>query len=453
MKNILRLFLITLPIAAIGAGILGYLVSNSPPPARVEIAERATVVRVIVAENQPVAPSVTGFGLVSPARSFEAIAQVAGSVDYVNPELSKGGILPAGAVLLRLSPEDYTLAIAQARANIRAAEAKLDEMAISERNQAAALALEQEALALKAADLERAEALFAGGTISQRSLDATRAAHLAQHQKVLSIESALSLLPSQRDVQLEQIAVYRANLETAELNLRRTELTLPFAARVASVSVEPGQFVRVGQTTAVLDGIEMAEVEAQVSVAALRNLLRATDPDAALFATDPALMTEVLRGLSLNAEVTLSLGGDSITWPASVDRISASVDPKTGMIGVILQVEGAYTGARPGERPPLTKGMFVEATLSASPITGIIVPRQALRAGQVLVADQDDRLMTVPVVPELVQDDIVVLTEGLAQGARVIVSDPGPLIAGMLLSVVEDTALMASLAATTGQAQ
>ncbi len=257
---------------------------------------------------------------------------------------------------MRLSPVDFNLAIAQANANIRAAEARLAELAVSEANQTAALEIEKQALALKAADLERAETLFAGGTIPQTVRDTARTAHLAQRQKVQAVESTLALLPTQRAVQTEQIAVYQASLETAKLNLERTELTLPFAARVASTSVEVGQFVRVGQTAAVLDGIEAAEVEAQVSIAALRNLMQSTRISADAVAIDPSMMTEALRHLGLSAEVHLRLGQDVLSWSASVDRISDTIDQKTGTLGVIVRVDTAYSGAGAGQTPAADQG-------------------------------------------------------------------------------------------------
>lgn len=447
MRNGLKLVFVTLPLLLIGVGFLVYVLANRPDPERKPLAERATAVRVIVAQKQVVTPQATGFGLVRPARTYEAIAQVGGTAEYVNPSLQKGAILPAGAVLLRLSPADFNLTISQARANTRAAEARLAELTVSEANLTSALAIEKEALALKASDLERAEALFAGGTASQSARDAAKAAHLAQRQKVLGVESSLALLPTQRAVQTEQIAVYQANLETATLNLARTELTLPFAARVASVSVEVGQFVRAGLTAALLDGIEAAEVEAQVSVADLRALLQSTRPDAQALAIDPSTMTEVLHGLGLSANVRLRLGENVLLWPATVDRISDTIDPKTGTLGVIVQVNTAYSSAEPGRRPPLTKGMFVEVTLNAPPISGLVVPRNALRDGQVLLADTDNRLKLAPVSPQLVQGEIALIAEGLEPGARVIVSVPSPIMAGMLLEVIEDTALMSRLAA------
>ncbi len=447
MRPGLKLLLITLPIIAIGAGVLAFVVATGAPPERIPLVERATPVRVITAKTQMVAPHVVGFGLVRPARTYEAIAQVGGTVDYVNPDLQKGAILPAGAVLLRISPADFNLAIAQADANIRAAEARLAELAISEANQIAALNIEQEANALRAADLQRTETLFKNGTISQTAVDTARTAHLAQRQKVQSLESALALLPTQRTVQTEQIAVYRAALETAKLNLARTQLILPFTARVAMVSVETGQFLRSGTTAALLDGIEAGEIETQVSIAALRTLLRSTLGRSQAISLDPATMTEVLQRIGLGAEVHLRLDDDLISWPATVDRISDTIDQKSGTLGVIVRVDTAYSGIEPGNRPPLTKGMFVEVSLEGKPESGIWVPRSALRDGRILTADDDDRLRSVDVTAVMVQDGIAMIEGDISPGARILVSQPGSVVEGMLLTVTEDAAVMDWLAA------
>lgn len=447
MRTGLKLVLVTLPIVAAGAGFLAYTVQTKAPPAQVAITERARAVRVVQARSGTVAPRLTGYGLVAPATSFEAIAQVGGSVAWVNPDLVRGAVLPTGAPLLRIADEDYALAVAQAEANIRAAEAKLTELEVSDENQRAALAIEREALKLKADDLARAETLQAGGTMAQSGLDAARAAHLAQRQKVQSIESTLALIPTQRRVQEESLAVARAALQTARLNLGRTALNLPFAARVASVNVEAGRYLRVGEVAATLDGIAAAEVEAQVPVAELRRLLRLSAPDAAAYAADPTAMTDVLRGLDLTAEVRLDLADEVLTWPATVDRVSNTIDARAGTLGVIVSVADAYARAEPAARPPLTKGMFVEVSISGRPVAGLVLPRGALQAGAVLVADANDRLARVEVTPALVQDDIAVIAAGLDPGARVVVSDMGLALPGLLLAPTDDPALAARLEA------
>ncbi|WP_428545000.1 efflux RND transporter periplasmic adaptor subunit [Profundibacter sp.] len=446
MKSGFKLVLMTLPLVAVGVGFVAFTIATKPAPAQEEIAERATAVRVITATTTAVSPTVSGFGLVAPARTFEAIPQVSGTAEYVNPMLKKGDILPEGALLVRLSASDYTLAIAQAKANIRAAEAKLAEIAVSGENLKAAMKIEEDTLALKASDLERVERLFSAGTASQSARDNAKAVYLAQQQKLQNLQSSLALLPTQKLVQTEQIAVYKATLATAELNLARTELRLPFAARVSMVNVEVGQLVRTGVSVASFDGIAAAKIEAQVPAADLLRLFRPKSSDAPVIALNPSAMSEVMSGLDLKATVQLKLGDTLVEWPATLDRISNTIDPKTGTVGMIVRVDNAYTGAELGRRPPLTKGMFVKATLNARPVDGIVIPRSALRGGQLMIANTDSRLELRPITPYLVQDGIALITDGVENGEKIVVSTPVPMIEGMLLSQHPDTALMKILA-------
>ncbi|MCK0140012.1 hypothetical protein [Aliiroseovarius sp. F47248L] len=447
MRPGLKLLLITLPLALIGIAILTFVISTRTPPDRHELAERANPVRVITAETRMIAPTLIGFGVVAPARTYQAIAEVGGTVDYVNPALRDGQILPAGSVLLRLSPVDFNLAIAQANANIRAAEARLTELDVSETNQRAALTIELEALDLKTAELQRADTLFKAGTMTQSARDAIRSAHLAQRQKVQGIESTLALLPTQRTAQTQQIALYRSNLATAELNLKRSEMTLPFLARVASHSVEVGQFLNKGQSAATLDGVNQAEVEVQAAMSDFRSLVLNRPTGPTILPMDPAMLTDTLHELGLKATVRLRLGDEVLTWPATVDRISDGIDPETGTVGVVVQVNNAYGQAGNGNRPPLTKGMFVDIVLRADPISGIVLPRDALNNGHVFLADSENRLRIVAAEPKLVQGNIALFTETIAEGSRVVLSPPIPTIDGALLDPHPDTDIMNRLLA------
>ncbi|MDE9450341.1 hypothetical protein J3R80_07645 [Aliiroseovarius sp. Z3] len=447
MRPGLKLLLITLPLALIGVATLAYVISTRTPPDRHELTERASPVRVIAAKTYKIAPTLVGFGVVAPARTYQAIAEVGGTVEYVNPALRDGQILPAGSILLRLSPVDFNLAIAQANANIRAAEARLAELDVSEANQRAALTIELEALDLKTAELARADTLFKAGTMTQSARDAIRSAHLAQRQKVQGIESALALLPTQRTAQTEQIALYRSNLATAELNLKRSEMTLPFLARVASHSVEVGQFLNKGQSAATLDGVNQAEVVVQAAMNDFRNLILNRPNGPTTLPMDPALLTDTLHELGLKATVRLRLGNEVLTWPATVDRISDGIDPRTGTVGVVVQVDDAYGQAGNGHRPPLTKGMFVEVVLRAEPINGIVLPRDALRDGHVFIADPDNRLRRVAAEPKLVQGGVALFTDMIPEGSRIVPTPPIPTIDGALLDPHPDAEVMDRLLA------
>ena len=90
--------------------------------------------------------------------------------------------------------------------------------------------------------------------------------------------------------------------------------------------------------------------------------------------------------------------------------------------------------------------MFVEVSLHGKPQNGIWVPRSALRDGRVLLADADDRLRSRDVTTVMTQDGIAMISGDISAGARILVSQPGSVVDGMLLSVTEDAALMAWLA-------
>lgn len=447
MRTGFKLVLITLPLVAMGVAFVAYTIATKPAPAQEEAGERAIAVRTIEARKIAISVTASGFGLITPSRSHEAIAQVSGTVEYVNPLLKKGDILPAGAVLVRLSDSDYKLAVAQARANIRAAEARLAEIEVSGANLEAGLAIEEETFSLKERELNRIVKLNEVGTASQAAVDGARAAYLVQRQKVQNQKSSLALLPTQRRVQIEQIAVSRATLETAELNVARTELRLPFAARAGAVSVEIGQFIRSGQSVALFDGIDAAEVEAQIPAADLKPLFRPRGADTGQGSLDPAAFANILSETGIQARVMLKLGREYVVWPAVVDRISNSIDPKTGTLGVIVRVDNAYGSAEPGRRPPLTRGMFVEAVLEAPPVEGIAVPRNVLRDGKVMVADAQRRLRLVPVTVAFFRDRVGVVTAGLNEGDSIVVSTPVPLIEGMLLELHTDEELMREIKA------
>lgn len=445
MKNGFKLIYITLPLLAAGAAFVGYTIKNKPAPQRVEIAERATAVRVITAKSRSLTPEIIGYGYVKPARTYDAISRVNAEAEYVHPDLKNGAILQEGTEILRLSKVDFALAVAQAKANIRAANARLAEISINQENLAAALEIEKQVFGLKEKELERIERLVKAGTAAQTALDNTRSAYLAQRQKVTSLESSLALIPTQKTAQTEQIAVYESNLASAEINLQRTVLTLPFSARVGAIFVEQGQFVKAGQSVAKFDGVDAAEIEAQIPVSGLRILLQASGANPT---TNAAQLPEFFAQLGIKAVVQLELGDGIVEWDGQVDRISDTVDQKSGTIGVIIRVSDAYKSAQVGTRPPLTKGMFVKVALSAAPVNGIIIPRSALVNGNAMVLNDENRLELQVVTPKLVQGELALLKDGIDENTRIVVSKPSPMMEGMLLDPHDDPALMLRLEVT-----
>lgn len=442
MKNVLRLIFLTLPPILAGAAIIAYFVINKPPPKQAPIEERSIHVRVIEVAPGEVMPTVIGYGVVRPAKTWNGISQVGGKVIYVHPDFQKGASMSAGTEVIRLSPADYNLAIAQAEANIRSSEARLRELEVNEENTKQSLKIEEEALILKNNELERKRALLKRGSATQASVEVAQSGTLAQRQKVQGMKNTLTLMPTQRSVLQEQIAVYQSSLSTAKLNLERTSIKLPFAARVVEIKTEISQYMVPGQSIGVFDGVENAEIDTQIPIQQFGHMLGASGTDGAVIKVAPGALSKVLERFGLTANVRLNLGDETVEWKGVVSRISDTIDPKTRTVGVIVTVPNAYRGLQPGVRPPLAKGMFVEVAISNRPINdALIVPRSALHNSAIYIANKEDRLELRNVSINFVQNDIAVISKGLSAGDRVVVSALNPAVPGQLLKLTRDKAL------------
>ncbi len=440
--------LLFIPPVLLGIAVLYLAASGRQTPERKPPEERARAVRVITAEPVTLVPRVTGFGSVYPGTVWSSIAQIAGEVVYVHPDLKKGTILAAGTELIRISEADFLLATSQAQANIRSAEAKLAELKITETNTADLLKIERRGLDLREAELARKQDLLDRGTVARSALDLEQRETLAQRKKVQDLENTLRLLPTQSTVQEEQIAVYKTQLDSAKLDLARTRITLPFDARIATVNVEAAQYVQTGGTLVTADSLDVAEVEAQIPISQFRSMIRAGTPENLPDGMTAQSLSRIVETIGLEATVRLRAGGEVVEWPARFARISDTVDPKTRTVGAIVAVDGAYAKAAPGKRPPLSKGMFVEIELRTRAIKDrIVVPRAALHDGKLYIVNAERRLEIRTVNVNLYQGDIAIVADGIRAGDTIVVSDLVPAVDGMLLTPESDLVLSTRLKA------
>ncbi len=433
--------ILILPPIILSVLLLVMVMKNKKAPEQVKAVEQSRSVRTIAITPTSVVPRIIGYGVVEPGRVWNAVAQVSGRIIKVHPKFKKGALLKKGTQIVQIAPDDYKIAIAQAQANIRAADAKLNELALGKGNTKASLAIERQSLTINEREYKRSLTLKKRGTIAQATLDKEYRNLLNQRKRVLDFESAIKLIPTQISAQIEQKKISITQEETARLNLARTKITLPFDARIATANVEVTQFVGAGTNLGSIDSVERAEIPAQIPMPQFRGLLKAAARGAI---TKPQEINEgaiskLAQKLGMKALVRIRLNENTVEWPATVVRISDTVDPKTRTIGAIVSVDKAYKNVVPGERPPLIKGMFVEVEISARKLENqIIIPRAALHAKHVYLVDDKNRLVIKQVRVKLVQGDFVVIESGLSANDKVIVSNLSPAIEGMLLQVVDD---------------
>ena len=428
MKNLLsqrwRKFLILPPIA-IGILIFMVLAGSKPPPAMADSGEPARTVRVVEAPLLNLVPRAEGYGPVEPANIWTAVSQVAGRVVKIHPKLRNGEILPKGTELLSIDPVDYELALAQSKA-------ELAELAMQEKNAKASLEIEQRNLELTQQDLERKRKLVTQGTTSQSTADDAERAMLGNRTAVQNLRNTLALIPSQR-------RLLEAKAAKSERDLQHTVIRAPFNMRVANLKIEADQYVTVGQNLFEGDAVERVEIVAQVAMSSLRKL----------FIGSPKLKLDIIRlneqlpdFVGLKPLVRLDLGNHIAKWKAEFVRFSDDVDAETRTMGVVVAVDRPFEKVKPGYRPPLSKGMFVQVVLHGkSQNKRLVIPRAAVRNGVVHIADKDNRLRKREVKVLFSQDDISVISEGLKPGDRVVLSDLVPAVEGMLLKPQTDQAM------------
>lgn len=431
-----RKWVIFLPIV-VGIAVVVLLKQNESKPLQESPKEQAKVVRVIPVPRVTVVPRAKGHGTVRPSRRWEAVAQVKGKIVEKHPHLRKGAILEAGTMVLRIDPTDYELALAQTEADILAAEAQLQELDAVEINTRASLKIEQDALALNRKELQRKRRLLATGGVSASDLESQERSLLAQQQSVQAQVNALNLMPSKKALLEAQLTRSRTALASARRNLANTEIRLPFTSRISDVEVEVEQYVREGEVLASSDDLQTAEIETQIPINHMSALF-STGESLDLLNSPPEHNSFTRR---LAAEVRLRESGLDARWQGRIARLSDTLDPKTRTVGVIVEVDEPYGDVRPGVRPPLVKGLFVEVTLSGEPRNdSLVIPRTALReGGRIYVANREQRLEIRRAEVDLIQPEFVTVTGGLSAGDQLVLSDLVPAIEGMLLKPVEDT--------------
>ncbi|HDP89814.1 MAG TPA: efflux transporter periplasmic adaptor subunit [Thioalkalivibrio sp.] len=426
---------------AVGLAFVVTMVALRQGPPQDDTARLARAVRVIEVESVHFFVEARGFGTVRPTQSFQGVANVSGPVRFRHPRLMSGNIIPAGTRLLEIDPSRYELAVAAAQADLGALDTELAQLEQEQQNTRDLLVLERRRLTLAEREMARARQLAEQGVLAATLRDEQERATLQQRQAVQGLENGLRLIPS-RIAHLEaRRDRARTALAQAERDLTDTRFDAPYDLRVGTVEAELHQHVSPGQRLFSGDGIDRAEAVTQIPLPELRRLLalvadRRAGPDGTEW---PDIAAQVDLD-ALEARLTL-VGTPEVRWDAQVLRMANGINPDTRTVQVVLGVDEPYRRARPPERPPLVRGMYVEGVLGArTPEPVIVIPRAAVHGERVYLVGDEDRLERRRVEVGFTQRDLAVINAGLRPGDRVILDDLTPAIEGMRLEVSHDEA-------------
>ncbi|ENO1144377.1 HlyD family secretion protein [Vibrio vulnificus] len=416
------------PALAVGVLVLVLAVKLKPELPVKPADDRARLVETLPLELKAVAPLAIGFGKVAPKVEWKAIAEVSGKVIYRHPRLEKGQVLKAGTEILRIDPLDYQLKLVQAQADLKSSQTSLAKLNQEEQNLKSSLKIESNRLAIANKELERKQNLRKKGLNSQSDVDQQEQTTLSQRKLVLDIENQIALMPDEKRVAEALIKVNNAKVDEAKRALEKTIITLPYDLRIAQVDIEQDQVVNQQQTMVTAHGIDVMEVEAQLSIHDMQTLAASLGE----FARDESGIPQPDMTF-IQAYIELSSGNLSASWPAKVARVSETVDANQATAGVILEIEQDYRELNPTSLPPLVNGMFVRAYIEGQANPNWVIPERALHGGKIYLMDEQNRLRIVPVTVLFRRDNHVVIDGELSHGQKLIVNDLLPAIEGMLL--------------------
>ncbi len=330
--------------------------------------------------------SVEAQGEVRPKREIAVAPQISGRVSYVSPDFIDGGFIKRGQVLVRVEAADYELAVVRARSGVASAEQRLArELAESE-------------LAIK--DIE--------------DLGLSDASPLARREPQLA-EARASLDAA------------KAQLQDAELALRRTAVFAPFDGRVRERMVDIGQVVAPGQSLGRIFGNDVVEVALPLKDAEMGRLGL------------PLAFAASAENPGPKVVFTATVGGEPRTWTGEVVRTGAAINSQTRQINVIAELVDPF-GKGSDNGTPMAPGLFVNAMIEGETVDRVLIaPRAALRGENSLyIGDPKTGKLSIRTVDLVYTDrDGAYFHTGAEEGELAITSPIQAAFDGMSLTVLE----------------
>ncbi len=416
----------------IGVAVAAFMIKSKPAIEHSDTGMPAKAVDVITVRLIEISPHVTAYGTVEPAIALKTKAQVSGKISYLHPGLQSGGSILQGTLVAKIDPEDSQISLSQSEADLRANLSSLAQLNEEEKTTRRSLQYARENLRVGEKELARIRDIWNKQLISRSTLDAEEQKVLQLRQSTTDLQGQLNTYASRKDSTKAQIERATQQVKGQTTTLGRTEIYMPFDARVGEVLIEEGEYVTVGTYLFESLAINRIEINAQLPVQKMRTLISSglSQDEADTLGFD---LSQIMEQLNFSANVSLVGASAEANWEAKLLRFSESVDPIRRTLGVVVAVDNPYQKIIPGKRPPLIKGMYTAVDLYAPAYTAIVIPRSALHEGRVYLSNAKQKLEIRPVSVLFNQDNLVIIESGLEAGEQIIINDLIPVIEGMPL--------------------
>ena len=389
----------------------------APPP--------AVPVGVAAAARKPVPLQVTAVGSVQAFTTVGLKAQVPGQI--VEVHFKEGQEVKRGDLLFTIDPRPLQAAVRQMEANVAKDRAQMRQMEATVNQKQAEVTQAEANLARDLAQLdnarvqeERYRELVRRELIAREQYDQVRtnfsalqATVQADRAAVDNAKASARAAEAMVDNAKAAIAANEAMVDTARLQLAYTTIRAPMDGRTGNLLVQAGNVVKGNDDNPLV-------VIAQVR------------PIYVSFSVPEQHLTDIKRFQAqgpLQVEAALDKGARRVV--GALTFVNNTVDPTTGTI----QLKATFANADNALWP----GQFVDVGLTLTTEQAVIVPAQAVQAGQqgtfVFVVKPDRTVESRPVKVGRRLGGQLVVEQGLAGGEQVVTDGQLRLIPGARVEI------------------
>ena len=422
-------------IAILVFGFLGMnkLAKLKKPPVEVKQSERVLQVKGLIVRTEDIQATLSGYGEVKSINTVSIAPEVSGRVVYVHPRLEVGGIISRGQTLFKIDSRVYVATQKEAVAALQQLEntvLRIEKQYALDQERQATIERNRE---LARREFQRLQQLYEGnnvGTLS--SVDKAEQAYNAAIDQADQMARALALYPLQIQEINSSIEAAQAHIAIATVNLERCRITAPFEGRVKSLAVEIGQIASPGQAVVSLADDSSLEIQVSLDARAARQWLR-------LEAYKPNQSVSWFSNpIPVSCRITWTDNPDAPPWMGKMDRV-VQFNSQTRTLTVAIHVSPQEQSQHQGSTFPLVEGMFCRVEIPGKSLRNVIrLPRWSVSfENTVYVANDQNRLVTVPVTVVRSEGEDVFISTGLNPGQTVIVT--------RLTDPLENTLLAVSL--------
>ncbi|MHC4599594.1 MAG: efflux RND transporter periplasmic adaptor subunit [Planctomycetota bacterium] len=434
MKLVVVRIVFAVGILGLGAGSLKVLSSMKKPPARKEGESPPLPVRVVEVNAREASVTLVGLGTARVGDVLSVIPEVGGRVVEVSPRLETGHRIPRGTVLFRIDREGFELASKRAATDLERQKIALERLKRSKKQDEERLVLAEKSEALAKRNFERARDLLEKHDVgNQTAVEGAEASWVIRQEQRKALENGVALYPDRIRETEKLIALAEIAVESAALNLKKTEVTAPFAGRVVRVAVEKEAVVAPGREAVRLADDRRLEIVAPLDGADVARWFPFSgggssggEEEMWWFAKPDGEVEVRVRW------VEMARAG---YWAGRIDRIER-YDPQTRTVSVVVAVDspGAWRGDEAGASPPyrLVEGMFCRVEIPGRTLGVVLVaPSASVDQDGTVFAAREGRLQRVR-VDEVVrrEEGWTFVRGGLKAGDLVLTSKAHHLVAG-----------------------